>query len=153
AFLADLNTNVWNPPTFNYQYFTDLTTPSKGVAFRDALEIYHTRLTSYLNLAPANQVLNPIGVLDFESDMIDAYADGDTAGKDNDIPTRPWPGSYNWTNFFTVGDLFDIVRPLPPDLSSRFTNHLYNAGLANSTYDRYTFYRILAQLSTDSASE
>lgn len=165
AFLADLNTNIWNIPTDPYVYRTNLPPgappyQSEGAAFRNALEIYNARLSSFQNLAPAQTVLaNP---LPFLSDSIDAYANGpldftgSTLALDNDDPTTAWPGAYNWTNFFTPHDLFQIIRPR--DLSANglldsFTNRLYGAGFATDSYDRYTFYRMLAQLSSDSAAE
>src|SRR3712207_7899558 len=46
----------------------------------------------------------------------------DPAGRDNDLPTRPWPGSYNWTNFFTPGDFYDIFRV------QNFPNRLRSTG-------------------------
>jgi hypothetical protein len=154
AFLADLNTNVWNnSPGDLYLYRTNLpgqTPPllSEGVAFRNATEIYRTRLAAYQNLAPASQLL--LGAIDFESDMIDQYADGHniTTGLDNDLSSRPWPGAYNWTNFFTHQDFFDVSLP-PNDFRTR----LHNIGLAISSYDRYSYYRMLGQLSSDSAPE
>jgi hypothetical protein len=41
----------------------------------------------------------------------------------------------------------------PAKSSFQFTNNLWSAGTNVSTYDRYTFYRLLSQLGTDSASE
>lgn len=157
AFLADLNTNVWGQDYF----YTNGLPSSTGFAFTDALEIYNTRVGAYGNLAPADQILR--GGIDFGNDFIDAYANGplEVTGKtptsDNDNYFAPWPGSHSRTNFFTPHDFFDILRPLPrptpPPLFSTFTSNLVGTTLATASYDRYTFYRMLAQLSTDSASE
>jgi hypothetical protein len=158
AFLVDLNTNIWNPPGDPYLYRTNLPggpTPlqSQGVAFRDATEIYNTRLGSYQNLASVDQLLNPNAVIDFGNDFIDQFTDGllDNTGADNDgfnvLSRVQWPGSYNWTNFFTPHDFFDMFRV------TNFSTRLHNLGFATSSYDRYTYYRMLAQLNMDSASE
>ena len=170
AFLADLNTDVWNPPTDFYRYRTNLPGQgaawvSEGAAFRDAWEIYTTRFGSYQNIAPAYQLL--MGSVDFAGDFIDAYADGplDDTGKgiafddDPDLNSAteretPWPGSFlnkpgnARTNFFTPHDFFEIFGTYP-----NFRNRLRNVGFANSSYDRYTYYRMLAQLSTDSGEQ
>ena len=63
-------------------------------------------------------------------------------------PTH-WAGSDNINHFFDLtADLFD-----PTKSSTAFTNHLLQAGDGVSTYDRYTFYRLLGELGTDSTPE
>ncbi len=81
----------------------------------------------------------------------------------------PYPGSYNPYHFFTPGDYFDVGKTslgAPPN-AHNFTTNLLIAGADtnppprranpsyyyNQCYDRYTFYRLLAQLGTDSAPE
>jgi len=157
AFLADLNTNQWNPPTIvnpvsnPYQYNRPGSANS-GAAFEDARALLSWRYNgSYNTLAvPPNFFFNA---------LVNAGVDGYTLGNlmtTTVLPlvfapgnTTPWAGSDNTNHFFTIAsDLFD-----PTKSSSFFTNRLQQAGNGVSTYDRYTFYRLLAQLGTDSAPE
>ena len=65
----------------------------------------------------------------------------------------PWVGADNTNHFFTPEDLFNTNE------TAAFGSDLLNAGASyfggttTSTYDRYTFYRMLAQLGTDTAPE
>ncbi len=69
---------------------------------------------------------------------------------------KPWSGADNTNHFFALAsDLFDptkmernVTAPTPG-----FIDRLNLAGATNSTYDRYTFYRLLSQLGTDSSPE
>jgi hypothetical protein len=83
----------------------------------------------------------------------------------------PYPGAGNPYHFFTPQDYFDVSKTaLPPVNLTRapnFTTNLLLAGQAtnlapsgadasfynNQYYNRYTFYRLLAQLGTDSAPQ
>jgi hypothetical protein len=174
AFLVDLNTNVWDPVNDFYLYRTNLPgqpgiPESEGVAFRDAWELYTTHLGAYGDIAPADQLFGA-AAWNLAGNMIDDYCDGPlyVTGTpptvDNDDPNplllRPWPGAFaprgssgaGRTNFFTPHDFFDVVRPRDPPPND-FRTRLHNTGFADSSYDRYTYYRMLAQLSTDSAHE
>src|SRR6185503_14851039 len=51
-------------------------------------------------------------------------------------------------HYFTTQDFFD-----PNKTSPAFTNRLLTAGRSKSSSDQYTFYNLLAQLTTDSAPE
>ena len=69
---------------------------------------------------------------------------------------QPWPGADNTNHFFALSsDLYDSTKTergvVAPALG--FTDRLLLAGNTNSTYDRYTFYRMLSQLGTDSSPE
>ena len=56
--------------------------------------------------------------------------------------TWPWLGSPNTNNFFSSpAELFNSAKS-----SLQFATNLYSAGTNVSTYDRYTFYRLLGQL-------
>ena len=59
-----------------------------------------------------------------------------------------WSGANNTNHFFTLGDFFDTSKASPG-----FTNRLQNAGTTVDTYDRYTFYRMLDELGTDSSPD
>ncbi len=65
-----------------------------------------------------------------------------------DKPSLPWAGADNTNHFFSMQELFN-----PNEISPFFVNRLQSAGTNNSTYDRYTFYRLLSQLGTDSQPE
>jgi hypothetical protein len=170
AFLVDLNTNYWTPPgpsPFAYRYDTSRPVPSSGIAFNDAREILNARFIQ--PLLGANLILpglNVPGPGPFRTDGIDNYANGpldvfgsgtfsadDTAlptwqANFEDNPGTPWPGAYNPTNFYTPHDFFDGFLPGSP-----FTNALRQAGNREDSYNRYTFYRMLAQMSMASGAE
>ena len=67
--------------------------------------------------------------------------------------TYCWAGANNTNHFFTPHDLFN------PTETAGFGAHLLDAGTnffggtTVSTYDRYTFYRMLAQLGTDTTPD
>src|ERR1019366_893306 len=71
----------------------------------------------------------------------------------------PWVGADNTNHYFTHQELFDPAKTEFGVISPGFANHLLQAGTNTfggstvPTYDRYTFYRLLSQLGTDSAPE
>ena len=79
----------------------------------------------------------------------------------NDNPSLPWAGADNTNHFFDVtADLFDPaktavgVSAASAAAGADFSGRLLNAGAdVNSAYDRYTFYRMLSQLGTDTSPE
>jgi hypothetical protein len=162
AFLADLNTNQWDPPTFfnpvndpyNYQQWMQPNEPNTGRGFEDALALLNYRYAgNYNSLASANG-LYPAGIAAFQNN-IDLYSDltppmatpaGISAG--GQIVAFSWAGADNTNHFFTTQELFNSN-----ETSAKFVNSLLAAGNTNLTYDRYTFYHLLAQLGTDSSPE
>ncbi|HEY5043087.1 MAG TPA: hypothetical protein VIK53_13915, partial [Verrucomicrobiae bacterium] len=162
AFLADLNTNAWDTAFAPYLYNRSMTGfPNTGNAFNDAFSLLAWRYNyNYNNLLSANSYFfNAANVLPF--DNIDEYSDGPLQTTVNtnadfvaDNPKLPWAGADSTNRFFDVtSDLFD-----PAKSSAFFTNRLTLAGIYNNgtstsnfpdAYDRYTFYRMLAQLGTD----
>ena len=168
AFLTDLNTNEWGQDTgvtgnyYQYNQANPLASPNRGVAFDDARALLTYRYANnYNSLAPANIFfLNP--ALVFANDGLDVYNDGrlqttlDTnADFTADNSSLPWAGADNTNHFFTAGDLFDVGKTqigVPAGVFG-FTDRLNQAGTNVSTYDRYTYYRLLAQLGMDSAPE
>src|SRR5438067_228180 len=68
------------------------------------------------------------------------------------IPTPrakyPWPGADSTNHIFSLEDLFNAAKTSP-----NFANRLQSVSTNVDTYDRYTFYRLLSQLGTDSAPE
>ena len=170
SFLVDLNTNVWPldptpqlpgyPVGVGYQYFTALAIPNTGAAFNDAVAMVHYRyLPGYNSLATVSQLYGPNGVNAFDSDGIDGYGMGPIMGvvwpvapQDPDLtrPTgTPWSGAYNTNHFFTTQEFFDPTKSSPD-----FVTRLNAVGTnTNSSYDEFTFYRMLAQLGTDTAGD
>ncbi len=169
AFLADLNTNQWLPtiPPDNlyYAYNEPANANNRGVAFEDALSILSYRYGySYNSLFSADNIFGTLNAnAIFPNDGIDDYGDGPlqtgfqspgdvTTPQLNDNPALSWAGSDNTNHFFDMQELFN-----PNESSANFTNRLLSAGNVTpthqSTYDRYTYYRLLSQLGTDSAPE
>ena len=175
AFLADLNTNQWDPPTtenpannpYKYQEWNNRN--NQGVAFDDARALLAYRYgNNYLSLNPASRLFPNLGV-SFRFDNIDGYSDGplqttpapiNEAGilANRDNPTLPWAGADNTNQFFSVDDLFDSSKELNQEgisaaqitAGNDLATRLQAAGANFSTYDRYTYYRLLSQMGVGS---
>ena len=66
----------------------------------------------------------------------------------------PWSGADNPKRIFNHQELFDRSKfTTAPINTDTFSDRLRKAGLTNSSYDRYTFYRLLAQMGTDSSAD
>ena len=142
-----------------------LVNPSTGLAFDDARDLLRYRYNgSYTNLLSARDYYlkngaDPVGdwANSFTNDFVDTYANGPLLlgtrlpyDSHND-PSLPWSGADNPNAFFTPQDLFDPNK-VPPHLATS----LINLGATNTSlaaYDRYTFYRLLSVLGTDSGVE
>jgi hypothetical protein len=182
AFLADLNTNEWNavdsasPAAYHYNEASPVPTANTGYAFADALSLLSYRLAgNYGSLASVQNLYGATGFNAFELDGIDGYSDGplqtnydtneDFFIGNNDNPALSWAGADNTNHFYSPDDFFDTTKTalgLPAAqvaAGNDFTGRLLDAatnyfgGNTNSTYNRYTFYRLLAQLGTDSSPE
>lgn len=160
AFLADLNVNQWDPPgTGNdYQYLEPTGFANTGAAFQDALSILSYRYNydyRSLNLLGGPGGIFPNNYQYLENKPIDVFPTGSllisTRFPDYaNVPTDPvrsyWAGSANTNHFYDLPDeLFN-----PTQTSPDFTNRLISAGNSTTNYDRYTYYRLLSQLGTDS---
>jgi len=153
GFLADLNTNAWWNPVPGYVYDTNLGVVSLGAAFTNANDILNYRYgtpNGYLNLNSARQLFpnNAAALANFN---IDFYSDGPLMlGTTNNSPPdgvgNPWSGADNSNHMFSTQDIFS---QLPPG----FRTTLSNLGTSNDSYNAYTFYRMLAQLGTDSTPD
>jgi len=162
AFLTDLNTNMWygprilpgyNPPS-PYDYERPFGLRNTGISFQDALSILSYRYNNnFSSLVSANQLF-PGGAVALAQDNIDEYSDG---GLMTNTPTinevlapdpisQSWSGADNANHFFATQDLFSR-------LPSSFQNELSALGTSNDSYNAYTFYRMLAQLGTDSTPD
>jgi len=173
AFLADLNTNEWDNTTAGtYQYNPPPGVGgSQGVAFDDARALLAYRYANnYSSLATVQNLFGNAGATAFQNDNIDGYSDGPlqttvaspgdvTLPSLNDNPALPWAGADNTNHFFTPSDFFDTTKTETGVTPPGFTEHLLNAGTnyfggtTSSTYDRYTFYRLLSELGTDTTPE
>lgn len=167
GFLADLNTNanMWG----SYNFIPDPAGRSAGAAFDDARDILKYRYTPLGQALPwpprtALQALPDLLVApSFGNDFIDSFGThpwvplGRYYTNDPDLSIGPWPAAANlaWSgsgdlrHFFSVHDYFTLGNK---GLSS-FTSKLGLASQQPDSYDRYTFYRLLAQVSTDTASQ
>jgi hypothetical protein len=152
ALLTDLNTNYWGI----YNYNPDLGLPSSGLGFRDAGDLLRFRYMGDSSQLPSFSELYPGAGPFVAGDFIDNYSDsppvplGGQAAVDDDDPSLPWPGAAGNTNLFTVHDFFGDA---PGASFGPFVTRLTRASEGVSTYDRYTFYRMLGQLGTDSGPE
>lgn len=152
--------------------------PNTGAAFDDALSILRYRYdysfgnqasiyNLYFNFPHLVVTGNQVPTTHFKS--VDNYSVGplttnNTLNSAFANINRPWAGSDNTNHFFGLGDFFNpgIFRPVAYNIAPGvqvFTDRLLQAGTntfggANPalvpTYDRYTFYRMLAQLGSDS---
>jgi hypothetical protein len=174
GFLADLNTNLWLVPPSLGGYGVNMTAPyyrysptafpqSAGAAFDDALSlVYYRYATTYRStLQNLQGVFGPSALLALNANFVDDYTGGPLMTNYWGLPFDPdavrpaqWRyfGSENPNHYFTTQDLFDNNK-LPSRTGYDFVERLKIAGTNNSSYDRYTYYRLLSQLGTDSAPE
>ncbi len=156
SFLYDLNTNVYG---WGGVYTYDPLIPAvAGNAFFDACGILANRYGNpTLSVALGNVAnLFPNGGIALARDQIDCYtaapimrtAASYPADPDTTILNRPWPGADNTNHVFTPQDFFDPNRTSPD-----FVNRLSAVSTNVDTYNRYTYYRMLSQIGTDSSPE
>ncbi len=164
ALLTDLNTNQWT--VYSYQEPFGFNT---GNSFDDARALLTYRYANnYNSLATMPTTLGALGYSDYQFGNIDLYTMGNLMTNTQlpfvnvVAPIPPWAGSDNTNHFFDLtADLFDPTKTeinvVAPALG--FTDRLIQTGTNTfggstvSTYDRSTFYRLLAQLGTDSTPE
>ncbi|MCI0536297.1 MAG: hypothetical protein L0Z50_13840, partial [Verrucomicrobiales bacterium] len=156
AFLADLNTNIWNSAVFGgvYRFDARPNFASLGKAFVDANQILKFRYDGrYDKLLTAEQYFgfpaapnNPFAV-----DKINSYSDFPMApvDMDVDVTTRPWAGSDSTNVLFDAQELYSSGL-LPADTVDRLRLLSKDRSSQSSLYNRYTFYRLLAQMGVDS---
>jgi hypothetical protein len=173
AFLADLNTNEWGqvidppgvPPSApTYYQYNQPANFNQGFAFEDACALLAYRYdNNYSLLASVDSLYGGAlgaGHFAFLDDNIDGYSDGPLQTTLNtneffqpDTPRFPWAGADNTNQFFTVEELFNTNETANFGIHLLNTGTSYFGGTTNSTYDRYTFYRMLDELGSDSAPE
>ena len=158
AFLRDLNTNV----TRNYSY-AGLNSPSASEAARDALSFLRYRYSNRVdNLLSVQALFGNAGVNAFARDHIDGYADGPAFGATNRLglatdndetpQNKPWAGGDSPRTYVDLQELFDTNKVVDSATGGRtpWPGRLLLAQSGFSTYDRYTFYRLLSQMGSDS---
>ena len=151
AFLKDLNTNVYLP--LDYEYFNSVAVNNRGRAFDDANSILRYRYgRNANNQLSVRSILGANGVTNIQNDLVDGYAKAPvlappfSSGIDLDDATQPWPGSPSTNVFTDVQEFFNSSKS-----RAAFVQGLQ--GTNNSTYDRYTFYRLLSQMGVASEPE
>jgi hypothetical protein len=173
AFLVDLNTNLWpSSPQSRYgfqyySYFANASQTSTGAAADDAASFVRYRYaTNLASLANVGSLYGLPGTTAFRTAGIDAYSAGPVMTGTwwspppnfNAQANLSWAGADNQNHFYSTQDLFDKSKIGSSVASGKstpysFVDRLLMAGTNNSSYDRYTFYRLLSQLGTDSAPE
>jgi hypothetical protein len=158
AFLADLNTDEWDPVTGFYEYnrANNAPSPNLGFAFEDAFSILTNRYAGNYNTLAVPSA-TPVSFSPYDA-LTRVGIDGYTYGPlltgtalpyflTGPASNVPWVGSVNTNHFYDLpSDLFN-----PSETSADFVNRLTTAGDSIATnYDRYTYYRLLAQMGTDS---
>ena len=149
AFLTDLNTNEWDTTFAPYNYL-EPNFVNNGFAFQDALSLLSYRYDyAYNSLASFQNLYGVNAYLAYANGFVDSYTAGNLMTNTqlpflNVRPSgTPWAGADNTNHYFNLpSDLFDrskISTPYP-----NFIDRLTNASAGVSTYDRYTFYRLLA---------
>ncbi len=176
AFLADLNTNVWSAANYwttlnaiaapYYEYFTNLTTTNLGLAFIDAEALLSYRYNAnYDNLNSLNNLYGNPATTVLTNDLVDHYIRHPLMmtqlrlpTNDFDNTTLSWPGSVNTNaaagSFFDINELFLTGRSyssIPNPVDDNFRYRLLSVSSNLSSYNRYTTYRMLAQLGTESS--
>ena len=157
AFLRDLNTNYWLGDPVGYHYTPYFGVPSaSGRAFDDALSILSYRCNrDFRTLNSVGGLFGSAGKI-FENDLIDEYGDdrpatglqltAEGSPDANDRTNKLWFGSENTNGFTRIDELFDPNKTSLPFVNTRLRPALTNSG----TYNQNTYYRLMAQLGTDS---
>jgi hypothetical protein len=166
AFLADLNTNEWDSVSSGGIYkYQQPNFANNGEAFYDAFTLLTNRYAAnYNTLVPVggntpNGLFTSATTFPPFQNNIDVYSDGPlqttTAGINvsGQKVTLPWAGADSTNHFFTPDDLFNTKETASFGIDLQNAGTSFFSGTTNSTYDRYTFYRMLSQLGTDTAPE
>ncbi len=158
AFLRDLNTNWYGLGSYRYTNTALSLGPTEsGAAFYDAMRVLKYRYDgayTRTKLASADRYFTN-GARVFPNDDLDGYSDGplqvlpannydEQNNRPDDALNRPWAGSRNPNAIEGFDRLFDTNL-----VGQRFVSALVQSNY--SSYDRYTFYRLLGQIGTESA--
>ena len=180
AFLRELNGNTYAWGANNsYRFLLQpgLQFQAQGLAFDDARTLLSFRyprrsyLKSMQETLGENNLLNPIiqpNAFQFVSrNYVDEFGDQPMLPSANRVfyaPNQPppvdnddpnvigWPGSINTNAFTDLQQLFSVDATSPAFVARLQAPAVFgqNPATGRSTYDRYSFYRLAAQLGTDS---
>jgi len=159
AFFRDLNTNVWR----NYYYNRlGLNQPNTGEAFETAFNLLNYRYNgNYNNLRSIEALFGQTIANWVMTNLFDEYSDGPFDNpfgmpkSDNDRPRNPWPGSDSINQFYDIQQIFSYKLINTNYLTDLLSTNIRNTLTFNdkSSYHKYTFYRLISQLGTDSPSD
>ena len=166
ALFRDLNTNMWPLGTYSYHGGDVSVAANSGNAFDDARYFLGYRNRDFqteLNKS-VFALFGKRGAQAFLGDHLDGYCNGapmhgtTLSAIDSDLVNTFWFGADNTNHFFTTQDFFDSSKtalgsPLGRVTFSDRISLKKPAGINVSSYNRYTFYRLLGQLGVDSAPE
>ena len=158
SFLRDLNPRIWT----QYQYAGPLNgAGNAGNSFSDAFSILNYRRANR-PLTPLNLIANPTQT-QMQRDYVDIFANGPYLQNQNwlaldvaDNTANAWWGSDFHRAFYDVQELFNDGRI--PNANGQFGSQESITGRVKtapalptaSTYDRYTYYRLISQLGSES---
>jgi hypothetical protein len=159
SFLRDLNPRIWT----QYQYAGPPPNGAQntGNSFRDAFSILNYRRANR-PLTPLNVLANPTP-LQMGQDFVDMFGNGPYLRDQNwlsldiaDNTANGWWGSDFHRAFYDVQELFNETRI--PNANGQIDDQESIAGRLKiapsfptaTTYDRYTYYRLISQLGSES---
>lgn len=165
AFLSDLNFNEWGGDN-GYNYMEPIMADrNEGMAFSDAFSLLRYRMNGEVPTR-LNSTLSSLGIdvnlpfqNFFQNDNVDFFADGPylkeqswLINNDKDSLNSVYWGGDLRRAYYDVQELFAENRPYVG-----FVDQLRQIGTWRpgnySTYDSYTFYRLLSQLGVDSEAD
>ncbi|MBN9691733.1 MAG: hypothetical protein J0M24_15950 [Verrucomicrobia bacterium] len=164
GFFGALHPDIWMFRTDDYLYRTNRNDANQGLTFADAERLRRFRQERYAppsaeqffeSDSGSSAVAHVRNV--FEQDGVDGYSDGPLVVNradifnrfENDAPDLSWSGGDLTNRFADFNDLFNSDLGLSYRITGNYTNQ-GNVVIGNSTFDRYTFYRLINQLGTDS---
>ena len=159
GFFAELSPTIWWVNNA-YSYGPYPKPVGTGRAFADARSIVDYRNAWGQDLSP-RRVTNtyPAAFPDFPPPSIDAYSDGidglvlgaNPFLPDHDDSRNPgWAGADSTNHFFDIQELFQVTNSYSPNrVTPQFYSNLTNA----IGSDPEAYYRLIAQLGTDSGSD
>lgn len=163
GFFGALHTDIWMFGTSDYLYRTNRNNANQGLTFADAERLRRFRQERYAppsaeQFFESDSGVNSVTLVRnvFEQDDVDGYSDGPLVVNrsdifnrfENDAPDLSWSGGDLTNRFADINDLFNPDLGLSYRITGNYTNR-GNVVIGNSTYDRYTFYRLINQLGTD----
>jgi len=153
----------FQPYAYNPVFNTGNVVANNGAAFYDAMALVRYRyFGNTANVQPFGGLFGAAGVNSFVSSGIDGYGAGPvmttawwvTPNQERArAANSAWPGSYNPYHFYSHQDFFDTTKTTTGTTPYNLTTRLLSAGAGSNSYNRYTYYRMLSQLGTDTGPE